>query len=181
MRIVGGVWGGRRLAAPRTNDTRPTSDRVREALFSILGPLDGQRCLDLFAGTGAVGLEALSRGAAHATFVEKGSAALKALTANLASVGTPVDRYTLLRADVRRASARLRGPFAVIYADPPYDQVNDLTSILFSILQSSLSEDGVAIIEHRRRDPSPIPPAGLVGSDVRFYGETALAFYRHCA
>ena len=178
MRIVGGTWGGRRLTAPRGDGTRPTTDRVREALFSILGDVDSIRVLDLFSGTGALGLEALSRGAAHATFVEKGSAALKALTANIGALGVPIDRYTLLRADVRRAAARLSGPYALIFADPPYDQVDDLTSVMLSIVQAELSEDGVAIIEHRSRDPAPEPTERLVRNDVRTYGDSALAFFR---
>lgn len=181
MRIVGGQWGGRRLSVPRGDGTRPTSDRVREALFSILGPLNEGRCLDLCAGTGAVGLEALSRGATHATFIEKNSAALKALTANLAGLGVPIDRFELLKQDVRRAAVRLRGPYALIYADPPYDQVSDLTSILFSVMQGHLSDDGIAVVEHRKRDPSPVPPDGLCLDDRRDYGDTTLAFYRRSA
>src|SRR6185295_5984670 len=87
LRIVAGRWRGRRLVAPRGRDTRPTSDRVREALFSILGPLEGERVLDLFAGSGALGLEALSRGAASATLVERAPAALRALRDNVADLG----------------------------------------------------------------------------------------------
>ena len=181
MRIVGGQWGGRRLTAPRGNGTRPTSDRVREALFSIVGDTDGLEVLDLFSGTGAVGLEALSRGARRATFVEKNSAALKALTGNLATLGVPMERYQLLRLDVRRATVRLEGPYAMIYADPPYDQVDDLTGVLFAIMQASLSQQGVGVIEHRSRDPAPEPPDGLIRDDLRVYGETALAFFRHSA
>src|SRR2546423_9443595 len=87
LRIVAGKWGGRRLRTPRGRDTRPTADRVREALFSILGPLDGARVLDLFAGSGALGLEALSRGAGSATFVQRAPAALRALRDNVADLG----------------------------------------------------------------------------------------------
>lgn len=178
MRIVGGQWGGRRLTAPRGDGTRPTSDRVREALFSILGEIGGARWLDLFAGTGAVGLEALSRGAAHSTFVEKNTAPLKALTSNLASVGASPERFTVHRLDLRRALVRLQGPYDVVYADPPYDQVNDLTPILASVMQDFLSDLGVGIVEHRSRDPSPEAPSGFTRADLRTYGETALAFYR---
>ncbi len=179
MRIVAGNWGGRRLTAPRGATTRPTSDRVREALFSILGDMAAVRCLDLCAGTGAVGLEALSRGAAHATFVEKNSAALKALNSNLAALGVPIDQFQLHRLDLRRAAVRLQGPYGVIFADPPYDLVDDLTQLIFAIVQDNLSADGVAVIEHRRRDPAPEPTPGLIQHDLRQYGDTALAFYRH--
>ncbi len=181
MRIVGGQWGGRRLHAPRGHGTRPTSDRVREALFSILGDLTEVRCLDVFAGTGAVGLEALSRGAGHATFVEKNPAALRALSTNLIELAVPLDRFSLLKVDVRRAMVRLEGPFDLIYADPPYDQVSVLTPLLFRIVQATLSPNGVAIIEHRRRDPPPDPPTGLFREDGREYGETTLALYRRSA
>ena len=178
MRIVAGQWGGRRLNAPRGDATRPTSDRVREALFSILGDVEGVRCLDLCAGTGAVGLEALSRGAAHTTFVEKNSAPLRALSSNLAELGVPADRFSLLRLDIRRATVRLEGPYGLIFADPPYDQVDDLTELLFAIMQETLSPEGIGIIEHRRRDPAPEPTLGIVREAVRGYGETALGFYR---
>ncbi|MEL7370932.1 MAG: 16S rRNA (guanine(966)-N(2))-methyltransferase RsmD [Myxococcota bacterium] len=178
MRIVGGQWGGRRLTAPRGDATRPTSDRVREALFAIVGDLEDARVLDLCAGTGAVGLEALSRGAAHATFVEKGTPALKALGSNLAALGVPVDRHQLLRLDLRRAAARLGPAYDFIYADPPYDQVDDLTEPLLGVVQATLSPTGLAVIEHRSRDPAPKPTDALFQDDLRVYGETALAFYR---
>src|ERR1022692_5050286 len=87
MRVIAGEFGGRRLSAPRGRTTRPTSDRVREAVFSMLGPIDGARVLDLFAGTGALGIEALSRGAARAVFVERDAGALEALRANLVGLG----------------------------------------------------------------------------------------------
>src|ERR687889_1762341 len=99
MRVIAGTYGGRRLQAPPGTDTRPTSDRVREALFSILGErVEGARVLDLFAGSGALGIEALSRGAAEATFVDKAPAAIRAVRANLEAVGAD--------ADVRRSDAR---------------------------------------------------------------------------
>ena len=92
MRVVAGTLGGRRLRAPRGTDTRPTSDRVREAVFSMLGPLDGMRVLDLFAGSGALGIEALSRGATHAVFVERTRPALDVLRANLEALGLGPER-----------------------------------------------------------------------------------------
>ncbi|MCL4079552.1 16S rRNA (guanine(966)-N(2))-methyltransferase RsmD [Coriobacteriia bacterium Es71-Z0120] len=125
MRVVGGQLRGRRIAAPRGRDTRPTSDRVREALFSILearyGGVDGAVVLDLFAGTGALGIEALSRGAAHATFVDSDERAVALIRQNLASLGLS-DRTTVLRADALRSlPARLAArPFSLLLADPPY-------------------------------------------------------------
>ncbi len=120
MRIVAGAYGGRRLTAPRGGRVRPTSDRVREALFSILGTVAGARVLDLFAGSGALGIEALSRGAAEATFVDSAPAAARAVRANLDALG--------IGAEVRRADARafLRSARAggrqydLVFLDPPY-------------------------------------------------------------
>ena len=101
MRIVAGRYGGRRLTAPRGDATRPTSDRVREALFQRLGSLDDQRVLDLFAGSGALALEALSRGAAHATLVDSAPAAIKAIHANIAALGLTAEQADVRRQDVR--------------------------------------------------------------------------------
>src|SRR3954465_7399669 len=120
MRIVAGRWGGRTLHAPRGRSTRPTSDRVREALFSILGPLDGARVLDLFAGSGALGLEALSRGAAAATFVERERLALRALRDNVADLGADAE---VVAADARvflRAARERGAQYDLVFLDPPY-------------------------------------------------------------
>src|SRR3954467_7982650 len=120
LRIVAGRWSGRRLVAPRGRDTRPTSDRGREALFSILGPLDGARVLDLFAGSGALGLEALSRGAASATLVERAPAALRVLRDNVADLGAGAE---IVAADARSYLRGARGQGAqydLVFLDPPY-------------------------------------------------------------
>ena len=130
MRVIAGRFGGRRLSAPRGARTRPTADRVREALFSVLGDLEGARVLDLFAGSGALGIEALSRGAAEATFVDSAPAALRALRENL----TALD----LEAEVRRADARgfLRSArkagreYDLVFLDPPYRRAAALTASL---------------------------------------------------
>src|SRR5262249_14722455 len=119
-RIIAGAWRGRRLVVPAGRDVRPTSDRVREALFSILGPLDGAAVLDLFAGSGALALEALSRGAARAPPVERAPAALKAISANLQALDADADvRDRDVRAFVRDASTAA-GPYDLIFLDPPY-------------------------------------------------------------
>src|SRR5215213_6124095 len=121
MRVIAGRWGGRRLQAPPGEATRPTSDRVREALFSVLGErVTGARVLDLFAGSGALGIEALSRGAAEATFVDAAPAALKALRANLEALGADAE---IRRQDALRflagASAAAR-QYDLVLLDPPY-------------------------------------------------------------
>src|SRR5580704_10651585 len=103
MRVIAGTLGGRRLRAPAGRATRPTSDRVREALFSMLGEIDGARVLDLFAGSGALGIEALSRGAAHAVFVERDAGAAAVLRENLRALGVGPEQAELRRADARAA------------------------------------------------------------------------------
>src|SRR3954468_19260619 len=118
MRIVAGRWRGRRLVAPPGRTTRPTSDRVREALFSILGPLDGERVLDLYAGSGAVGLEALSRGAAEATLVERDPAALRALRANVEALGADARVIAGDVAAFLRSAAQADGHYDLVFLDP---------------------------------------------------------------
>ncbi|MGD9123461.1 MAG: 16S rRNA (guanine(966)-N(2))-methyltransferase RsmD, partial [Desulfarculaceae bacterium] len=123
MRISGGQWRGRRLKTPPGVATRPTSGKVKEALFNILGPVvSGARVADLFAGSGALGLEALSRGAAFCLFVEKNKSALKALEDNLATLAGGKQAQVLAVDAIRSQRLKERGPFSLILADPPYDQ-----------------------------------------------------------
>src|SRR4051795_9908485 len=124
MRVIAGQWGGRRLAAPPGRATRPTGDRVREALFSILGPLDGERVLDLYAGSGALGIEALSRGAGEAVFVDSDQRAVAAIRRNLEAIGVeaPVQRRDAL-AFLREAS---QPPSALFSLAPPYSSASQL-------------------------------------------------------
>ena len=118
MRIVAGEYGGRRLHAPRGTRTRPTADRVREALFSMLGDVSGARVLDLYAGSGALGIEALSRGAASAVFVERDARAAATITRNLDALGADAE---VRRQDALRFLASGAGPFDLVFCDPPYD------------------------------------------------------------
>jgi 16S rRNA (guanine966-N2)-methyltransferase len=164
-RIVGGEFGGRRLAVPSDQRVRPTADRVREALFSIVGPLlDGARVLDLFAGSGALGLEALSRGAAHATLVEILPASLTAIRANVASLGV-ADRTTVKRADALKYLDRVEGlAFDVAFADPPYGH-QAATRVVERFRAAPFAR--TLVIEHDRAVP-------LAGDDSREYGQTSL-------
>lgn len=131
MRIIGGQWRGRRLPVPEAGDLRPTADRVRETLFNWLAPLvDGARCLDLFAGTGALGLEALSRGAAEAVFVERNPAAARALEESIARLDATGGRVVV--SDARSFLAGTPRPFDVAFLDPPFGEfaLGDLCTLL---------------------------------------------------
>jgi 16S rRNA (guanine966-N2)-methyltransferase len=176
MRVIAGRLGGRRLGAPRGTATRPTSDRVREALFSALGDLGGAAVLDLYAGTGALGIEALSRGAARAIFVESARPALAALRANLAALG--LEGLTrVVAAQVERAVTTLPGPFDLVLVDPPYAALGGVPRVLEALAKAgAIAKDGRVVVEHAARDPAP-PVAGLVARPTRTYGDTALTIY----
>lgn len=189
-RIIAGRARGARLTALAGTLTRPTTDRVREALFSALAtwsgtagePVEAQcaglAVLDVFAGSGAIGLEAASRGADPAHLVERDRRAAGVIRRNIASTGLPAHLH------VRDAAAFLAGPapvvFDVIIADPPYEVPNDeLTGLLQAAVDGGfLAHDGMFVIERSRRDPEPAWPVGFELSSRRDYGETALYFCR---
>lgn len=170
MRIIAGDWRGRRLVAPAGRTTRPTTDRAREAWMSIVQPsLAEARVLDLFAGSGALGLEALSRGAAAATFVEDDPRAIAALRANIEALGA-ADRATVVRTDaVRFVKGLEAAAFDIAFADPPYDQ-RLATAVADRWLAVAFAR--ILGVEHSPREP--LPGAG----DTRRYGDTAITFYR---
>ena len=182
-RIVSGRYGGRRLDAPAGRDTRPSSDRVREALFSALGArtdLDGARFADLFAGSGAVGLEAVSRGAAHALLVEADQRAAQVARRNVATLdaGTAV-RITVDR--VQRVLARPPdAPYDVVFADPPYAvPAEEVTAMLTALVEGCwLAGDATIVVERSRRGPELVWVPGITPDGVRHYGETALWYGR---
>jgi 16S rRNA (guanine(966)-N(2))-methyltransferase RsmD len=153
VRVVAGAFGGRRLSAPAGSATRPTSDRVREAVFSILGPLDGERVLDLFAGSGALGIEALSRGAEEAVFVERDRRALAALRGNLEALGIDADVRPgeALRA-LRDAAARGEA-YDLVFLDPPYRQAGGLGADISQGLAGLLAPGARVVAETDRRAP----------------------------
>lgn len=168
MRIVGGEWGGRRITAPPGRDVRPTTDRVREAWMSALGGrFDGLAVLDLFAGSGALGLEMLSRGAAHATFVEIARASLRCLEENVAALGAG-ERSTVVKGDAVKYASRLPpGAFDLALADPPYGQGHAAT-LLERFAREPFARE--LWVEHRTGEPLP----GLPGLRNRRYGDTTL-------
>ncbi len=180
MRVIAGEFKGRRLVAPHGHATRPTADQVRLALMDTLAPwLPDARVLDLFAGSGSVGLEALSRGAAHATFVERDPRALRALRSNLAALGLVV-RARVVPADVRRALdtlSRAGEQFAVIFLDPSYQDPID--PVLDRIARAGLlGPGGVAIAQHLTKQPPRSAFGELTATRARRFGETTLTFFR---
>ena len=171
MRVVAGVHKGRRLSAPRGRSTRPTADRVRESVFSLLGPLAGARVLDLYAGSGALGIEALSRGAASAVFVERDPPAAAAIERNLAAIGVEA---VVVRQDVMRYLARADGPFELVFCDPPYDSAARLAGPLAQSLPRLTSDDARIVTESDKRHPLELPFPLLV---ERAYGDTRIAIH----
>lgn len=175
MRIVAGAAKGRRLVAPKGGDVRPTADRVKEALFSSLQPLlPGARVLDLFAGSGALGLEALSRGAAAVTFVERSNAALAALRRNIELVGLP--GATVIAEDAAKAvrTPVAGAPFDLVLADPPYRLPKAELAALLDAVVAHLAPGATVVIERAARDGAPPWPAALSPDSPRRYGDTAL-------
>ncbi|HEX6469984.1 MAG TPA: 16S rRNA (guanine(966)-N(2))-methyltransferase RsmD [Streptosporangiaceae bacterium] len=182
-RVIAGVAGGRRLVVPSGRDTRPTSDRAREGLFgtvhALLGPLDGLRVADLFAGSGAVGLEALSRGAAHALLVESGPRAARAIRANIDALG--IDGAELVADRVDRV---LRGspaePYDLVFADPPYATPEaEVTAMLAALRDGGWAAPGaLVVVERATRGPAPAWPPGYIPDRDRRYGEATLWYAR---
>jgi len=179
MRIIAGALKGRRLA-PVKGRIRPTSAKVREALFSILGPaVAGLRVLDLFAGTGALGIEALSRGAAAAVFVEDHPESLKVLRRNLADLGL-ADRATVWPLPVATALKRLadRGEsFGLAFLDPPYGGGEAVAALGALAAFDLLAPGARVVVEHSRRESLPEACGALTRLSVRRYGDTQVAFY----
>ena len=175
MRVIAGRYGGRRLKAPPGAATRPTGDRVREALFSILGArVDDARVLDLFAGSGALGLEALSRGAALATFVESGQSALTALRANLAALGADAE---VVRADALRwlrAAPDTARQYDLVFLDPPYGRAAELGGPLSESLPAVLAPGALVVAECDRRAPLELT---ITKTDERCYGDTLIRIH----
>lgn len=177
MRIVAGTAGGRRLAVPTGSNTRPTSERVREAVFAALiserGPLTGVAVLDLFAGSGALSLEALSRGAASAVLVEREAAAAASARRNVAALALP--GAVVVRAPVARYLTRRPNPVAVAFADPPYSlPEGELTAVLHALTAGWLRPGASVVLERSTRSPQPDWPAGFRPGRIRTYGDTAV-------
>jgi 16S rRNA (guanine966-N2)-methyltransferase len=171
VRVVAGEFRGRRLAAPRGMRTRPTADRVREALFSMLGDVSGARVLDLYAGSGALGIEALSRGAESAVFVERDTRAAAVIERNLASLGL---QERVVRQDAVRFLARREDTFDLVFCDPPYDSASRLAGPLTERLPALTSGAARIVTESDKRTPLELPFPLLA---ERLYGDTRIAIH----
>ena len=176
MRIIAGTLKGRRVDAPRWSGLRPTSDKLRETLFNILGArVAGARVLDACAGTGAVGIEAISRGAAHVTFIDRDRRAIALIEQNLARCGVS-GGYAIIRADLDGASARVpQADFDFIFLDPPYDTD---ASVIGCAVGPWLAPDGMLIVEHARRTGAPAGMDGLQKVREVTSGDSALGLYK---
>jgi 16S rRNA (guanine(966)-N(2))-methyltransferase RsmD len=176
IRVIAGQWRGRKLRTPDWTGLRPTSDRLRETLFNILAPrIEGARVVDAYAGTGAVGIEALSRGAAAVTFVEEDPRAVALIEANLRSLGA-TDRYAIIRAGFAAALPRLPGPFDIMFLDPPYGAA-EFTEALAAAARL-VTGATLLVVEHAARDAAPESTETLVRTRELTQGDSALAFYR---
>jgi 16S rRNA (guanine966-N2)-methyltransferase len=186
-RIIAGTARGRRLQAPAGDATRPTADRAREALFSALEslvlPWGARSFLDLYAGSGAVGLEAASRGAREVVLVERDPKALKVLRSNVDLLDMPGVRVEASPVERFAAASSGRTRFDVVFADPPYDLAsNELGQVLTDLLAShGLADDAVVVVERRTRDASWVWPEGFTGLRERAYGEATLWYGRAAA
>jgi len=172
VRIVAGNRKGARIFAPKGRATRPTSDRVREALFSTIGPVEGAHVLDLFAGSGALGLEALSRGAAGAVFVDKDREAVRTIERNLDKLG--LAGATVVRSDAIRFLAAEERRYDVVFVDPPYEMVESLRMPFAEHLPRVLAGGGLVVLETASGCVFDLP---LPARDSRRYGSTLITIF----
>jgi 16S rRNA (guanine966-N2)-methyltransferase len=183
-RVIAGVAGGRRLVVPSGRDTRPTSDRAREGLFAtvhaLVGSLDGLRVADLFAGSGAVGLEALSRGAGHALLVEAHSRAARAVRANIDALGLPGAELIVDRVERVLRRPPPAQPYDLVFADPPYATADAAVTAMLTALRDHgwLSAGALVVVERATRGPALAWPPGYAADRERRYGEGTLWYAR---
>ncbi len=174
MRVIAGEFRGRPLVAPRGLATRPTSDRVRESLFSILGPMGGLSVLDLFAGSGALAIEALSRGAAAATLVDSSAAAVAAIARNLQALGVQADVHRMRALTYLEQARRAARQYDLVFLDPPYRHARTLGAELSAALAPVLATDARVVSESDRRGPLEL---ALPLLDERRYGDTLIRIH----
>lgn len=182
MRVIAGIYRGRVLKSPADHRTRPTSDRLRETLFNILAPRieDDTRFLDLCAGSGAVGIEALSRGAAYATFVDRSKRACALIEENLDKLDIPETQTDVVNTDVENFTGRRHEEgWDIAFFDPPYDADYSLVLHDFGSKPDLLKDGGVLIVEHRTKSPMPDEAGSIRRWRMLKQGETSLSFYEN--
>jgi len=180
MRVISGLYGGRVLKSPPDNKTRPTSDRLRETLFNVLAPrIDGEtRFLDICAGTGAIGIEALSRGAAFVTFVDRSKKACALIEENLDKLGVPEATTNVLGLDAENFCGREHTEgWDIAFFDPPYDADYSIVLHEFGFNSTLLNEGGLLVVEHHTKKQVPDEVGSLRRWRILKQGETSLSFY----
>jgi len=179
LRVISGMAKGRHLYAPKGHFTRPTADRVKEALFSVLAPyISGSRILDAFAGTGALGIEALSRGAEFAVFMEKNRTTCNILEKNLQITGLSPDKVKVFCADCLKIIPVLTQKFDIVFLDPPYNQ-GYLKKTISLILESDILEaDSILVVEISAKDREDFIVPGLEVKKISVYGDTSIVYCR---
>ncbi|MDO8535389.1 MAG: 16S rRNA (guanine(966)-N(2))-methyltransferase RsmD, partial [Candidatus Omnitrophota bacterium] len=181
MRIIGGEYKSRSIAMPRGVEMRPTQDKVREALFNILGDINGKKILELFAGSGAFGIEAISRGAGSVTFVDNNFRCVQTIKSNLRSLDVPDSKYNIIKADALKSPAKLNGAcekYDIIFLDPPY--YRDMAKKCLINIDSCdiVAPVGLVIVEHFKKDALDTELERLVFIDERRYGDTVITILR---
>jgi 16S rRNA (guanine966-N2)-methyltransferase len=172
VRVIAGTFKGRRLKTPTWEGLRPTSDKLRETLFNVLAPrIEGARVLDGYAGTGALGIEALSRGASHVTFVDRDRRALSLIAENVAHCGIPIGCVII------RSSFDRLGTFDIVLLDPPYDLRPDDVLTMATPLVAADGPAGLLVLEHAKRQASPVSTAALARTRQILSGDSALSLY----
>jgi len=181
MRIIAGAYKGRTLKSPPSLNVRPTSDRLRETLFNVIAPrIYDSRFLDLCAGSGAVGIEALSRGASYATFVDRSQRSCKLIEANLELCRIPEDQQEIYSAEARDFLRQTTSaPWDIVFFDPPYkDDYLQILEFLGSNASKILTSDGLLIVEHHHKNILPDTPGDLRRTRVLKQGDSSLSFYQ---
>ena len=182
MRIIGGRYGSRIIAIPKGVHVRATQDKVREAIFNILGDIGGRSVLDLFAGSGAMGIEALSRGASRSTFVDISSRCTETILSNLLRLGITLDSFEIVRSDALKFldGVALRGTkFDIVMIDPPYQDPAAINCLINADNHDILSPYGILVAEHHKKDSLAADLRNLVLLKERRYGDTVVSIYRN--
>ncbi len=181
MRIIGGEFRSRLIAMPKGVKIRPTQDKVREAIFNILADVADKKVLELFAGTGAFGIEALSRGARRVTFVDNNFKCAEAIKMNLESLGVPYERYDIIRTNALSVLARLEKEeekYDIVFLDPPYYKGMARKCLINMDSYDILSQTGLVLVEHFRKDELTLDLINLVPEKERRYGDTIISVFR---